>query len=620
MAPTPATPAAPLRTRHQRNAMVDRVNVLTTPDVPGGTGAPRAALQPRTPVAQAPPRFMVSPRMNKALFQDLDSSDDDDEEENNEAEKENRPLYRRRRGMLHVHTGKHHPFQHQHYGRRRGSYDPIESPLALEKRSPVVIRLAAAFPDVCSPVIPSTSPNTLKTPRRSYYPMPKLDDDTDMSNCSTVSTASPWNSPTLTSTSDVSTLSLGLKSPAQQFCPPTPNKLNRSFHLTPCTFAFTTASVSGVATVLIAARQEFLGRRELLVDLSGSQDTQSCPSFEDFEIVRWLGAGVSAQVFEVRSTMDVKMFAVKKSKHALRSEREREMLMQEIVIVEKLVRANCQFDHIVRYHQAWQENGFFYLQTELCAGGNLKDFLTEHRDAALPEDCLWTIMKNIADGLAVLHSQSIVHLDIKPDNIFITQQGELKIGDFGMATELSSPNTRTADLEGDAMYLAKELLNSNERHPSADIFCLGITMLEIAAAISLPSSGEQWQDLRQGRLPQLRQEYSSDLDHAIKMVRLSQDVVCGDVDVDANAILFPIDDASGAFTATISSSNYWAPSSASSYWSIAYDRRIRPPTAAEFFSRKTRLIPIVRNQFTNSTKTKALIFLGLSLLVSIDTC
>lgn len=158
--------------------------------------------------------------------------------------------------------------------------------------------------------------------------------------------------------------------------------------------------------------------------------------------------------------------------------------------------------------------GYLYLQMELCVGGTLKSFLTAReieRRSSIPEAYIWSILSDVVKGLDVLHSHGIVHLDLKPDNIFITEQGRLKVGDFGMATEVTDSSSRMADLEGDGVYMAKELLSSRERLPSADIFCLGITLLEIASGITLPASGEQWHELRNGRLPPLASEHSSDL-------------------------------------------------------------------------------------------------------------
>ena len=121
--------------------------------------------------------------------------------------------------------------------------------------------------------------------------------------------------------------------------------------------------------------------------------------------------------------------------------------------------------------------GFFFLQMELCEGGTLQDFMTKRKSRDdIPEDYLWIILLDIATGLHVLHDHDIVHLDIKPDNIFITEDGKLKIGDFGMAgnvVTLADSSGAIGDLEGDAKYIAKELLTSAARLPSADVFCLG---------------------------------------------------------------------------------------------------------------------------------------------------
>lgn len=242
-------------------------------------------------------------------------------------------------------------------------------------------------------------------------------------------------------------------------------------------------------------------------------------SFEDVKVVRWLGEGISAEVYEIRDLKSDTLFAVKKSKQALRNVRERDLLAQEINILEKLTSSHHNFDNIVRYYQAWQENDFFFLQMELCEGGTLQDFLTMRNRQLLPERYFWYIVRDVASGLKTLSDHGIIHLDIKPDNIFVTEDGRLKIGDFGMAGNVINSTEKTSNvgfLEGDAKYIAKELLTSAERLPSADIFCLGIMMLEIATGIDLPEGGKMWQDLRKGKLPTISSEYSKDVNEMIQ--------------------------------------------------------------------------------------------------------
>lgn len=478
------------------------------------------------------PRFNASPRMQKALFQSLDDTSDDDSDmdrrtarassmlasmlvDEPDAEKENWPYYRRRRGTLTVLTGAGGNKLHEHvlrpqYGpihrRRRslGSLDP------LERRSPLAVRLAVASNRICSPErhrVTAESPVRRHSSSvvRTAPSIPSLDDDADMSSCSTVSMTSPWNSPTFAGSAGPMQSGHHARSPGLQGCPPTPNKHHRPFSLTP-------------------SRQEVLGRHQLLCDLSDWKELEpvDAPSINDFDLLGLLGAGVSATVLRARARNNQHMYALKKSKHQLRSERERGLLLQEITVLEKLVADARNFDHIVRYYQAWQEEGYLYLQTELCEGGNLQDFLHDHmhRQVAIPEQCLWHIIHDTARGLDVLHRHDIVHLDVKPANVFISASSRLKIGDFGLASDvLSNPAANSmSDLEGDAMYMAKELLACNQRLPSADIFCLGITILELATQAPLPASGEAWHDLRDGRLPRLESEYSSDLEQLIQLM------------------------------------------------------------------------------------------------------
>ncbi|CEG35129.1 wee protein kinase [Plasmopara halstedii] len=294
----------------------------------------------------------------------------------------------------------------------------------------------------------------------------------------------------------------------------------------PCASPATTLSNTLGTTLSIQSpllgRRQYQGEKVVLKKLS----VDGCPnyfvdSFEKVQTIRWLGAGISADVFKVKDPLSGEFFAIKKSKQALRNERERDVLAREIMILEKLTLSRHNFDNIVRYYQAWQENEMFYLQMELCEGGTLQDLITMRNRELLPEYCLWNILRDIASGLKILSDYDIVHLDIKPDNIFVTEDGRLKIGDFGMAGNVieSTKIASKADfLEGDAKYIARELLSSTNRLPSADIFCLGIMMLEIATGKKLPEAGKEWHDLRTGHLPTLPCVYSNDIKGIIKQM------------------------------------------------------------------------------------------------------
>lgn len=89
---------------------------------------------------------------------------------------------------------------------------------------------------------------------------------------------------------------------------------------------------------------------------------------------------------------------------------------------------------------------------------------------------------------------------MKPANILVTFEGVLKIGDFGLAQAISS--TEGVDVEGDREYMAPEMLKGNVG-PSADIFSLGLIILEAAANVVLPDNGPTWIALRSGDLSEV---------------------------------------------------------------------------------------------------------------------
>ena len=107
----------------------------------------------------------------------------------------------------------------------------------------------------------------------------------------------------------------------------------------------------------------------------------------------------------------------------------------------------------------------------------------------VPDSAIWGIIVDVCAGLSPHpHSQFWSTLDIKPQNIFITNNGTLKIGDFGMVREVGNSEDRH---RGDNRYMAPELLESSLKSPAADMFSFGIMMWEVMFNVDPPHDGER---------------------------------------------------------------------------------------------------------------------------------
>jgi serine/threonine protein kinase len=219
----------------------------------------------------------------------------------------------------------------------------------------------------------------------------------------------------------------------------------------------------------------------------------------NFEVLGILGTGSFSDVFRVSRKKDRTQFALKRSKQSFSGTTDMLRRLQEVASMWLVSESpNC-----VRIHGAWEHRGVLYILAELCDNGSLQDvidYMTD-TDARFTEYQVWQVFHQIACGLANIHAAGLVHLDLKPANIMITHDGLLKIGDFGLSRPVGSPLS-DLDSEGDKYYMAPETLEGCYKCP-ADVFSLGLLVLELATDVELPAQGPSWQNLRQGDFSEL---------------------------------------------------------------------------------------------------------------------
>lgn len=217
---------------------------------------------------------------------------------------------------------------------------------------------------------------------------------------------------------------------------------------------------------------------------------------QDFQIVGTLGDGSFGTVYKCLSRLDGCTYAIKASKRRAKGRSDRERMLQEVKALAVLSDvSDVAAFHIVRYHQAWIEDDRLHIVTDLCTS-------TLHAEMArglLKDDTRrqYKLLREMLLALKLIHQHGKVHLDIKPDNIFV-KDDIFKLGDFGLAVE----ETTVGEVEeGDCRYMCRDLMLGNHRDlTKCDIFSLGITLYQVIVDQDLPPDGQAWHDLRSGKL------------------------------------------------------------------------------------------------------------------------
>ncbi|KAI1299067.1 hypothetical protein EDD11_006551 [Mortierella claussenii] len=209
-----------------------------------------------------------------------------------------------------------------------------------------------------------------------------------------------------------------------------------------------------------------------------------------------IGTGEFSDVLKVQNKHNKEFYAVKRLLRTVQGAKERKHYLNEVRNMWRVEKS----PNVLQLLEAWEQKGKIYMRMELCKLGSLKSaLLAQKRYRGLDEKRAWKCLRDMASGLRAIHDSNIIHLDIKPENVFISAIGALKIGDFGLS--ITYPIEVKDINEGDKYYLAQELLNGRCGKFS-DIFSLGMTIYEIVTNQigELPGEGPRWHYLRDGNV------------------------------------------------------------------------------------------------------------------------
>jgi serine/threonine-protein kinase len=129
-----------------------------------------------------------------------------------------------------------------------------------------------------------------------------------------------------------------------------------------------------------------------------------------------------------------------------------------------------------------------FLVMELIEGGTLRELLRER--GPMPPHAVAAVLRPVLGGLAVAHAAGLVHRDIKPENVLISDDGDVKIADFGLVRAVAEAKiTSTSVILGTAAYLSPEQVSTGDAGPRSDVYSVGILAYELLTGAT-PFTGD----------------------------------------------------------------------------------------------------------------------------------
>ena len=120
---------------------------------------------------------------------------------------------------------------------------------------------------------------------------------------------------------------------------------------------------------------------------------------------------------------------------------------------------------------------------EYCDGLDLRKYINDHKNSNsnnfIKKDIFYHIILEICKGLKEIHKNNLIHIDLKPDNIFLTADLKVKIWDFGISKQLNNVNKYAQTQVGSLIYMAPEIINKKKYNNKVDIWSLGCIIHEL---------------------------------------------------------------------------------------------------------------------------------------------
>ncbi|XP_039182412.1 serine/threonine-protein kinase Nek1 isoform X6 [Crotalus tigris] len=190
--------------------------------------------------------------------------------------------------------------------------------------------------------------------------------------------------------------------------------------------------------------------------------------------VQKIGEGSFGKAILVKAKENGKQYVIKEINISKMTNKEREESRREVAVL-----ANMKHPNIVLYRESFEETGCLYIVMDYCEGGDLFKKINAQKGVFFSEDQIMDWFVQICLALKHVHDRKILHRDIKSQNIFLTKDGTIQLGDFGIARVLNSTVELARTCIGTPYYLSPEICENKPYNNKSDMWALGCVLYEM---------------------------------------------------------------------------------------------------------------------------------------------
>ncbi|XP_047192619.1 serine/threonine-protein kinase Nek1 isoform X2 [Scophthalmus maximus] len=195
---------------------------------------------------------------------------------------------------------------------------------------------------------------------------------------------------------------------------------------------------------------------------------------DKYEKEKKIGEGSFGKAILVKSKEDGHQYVIKEIGISGMPSKERQESRKEVAVLAKMSHPN-----IVQYKESFEEGGCLYIVMDYCEGGDLFRKINSQKGVLFKEEQILDWFVQICLALKHVHDRKILHRDIKSQNIFLTKDGTVQLGDFGIARVLNSTVELARTCIGTPYYLSPEICENKPYNNKSDIWALGCVLYEM---------------------------------------------------------------------------------------------------------------------------------------------